>query len=283
MIGWLGTGLLGSGFVRALRRRGEDVHVWNRSGEKAKALEADGAMAFDDPADAVRGADRVHLCLSEDAAVDDVLALARPGFAPDVVVVDHSTTSPARTAERVAHWTEQGIAFQHAPVFMGPQNALEASGFMLASGDHLLFSKLEPELAKMTGRLVYLGPEVTRAAGIKLLGNLFLEAVIGGLTDALTLAKALEIPPDEAAMMFDWFNPGAQVPDRLRRMLEGEFEHASWNLAMARKDARLMMEAAEGAGRSLTVIPAVAELMDRWIRTKHGREDWTVIASDVVS
>ncbi len=283
MIAWLGTGLLGSGFVRALRRRGETVHVWNRSGAKAKALEADGAIAVDDPADAVRGAARVHLCLSDDGAVDDVLLLARPGLSPDVVLVDHTTTDPARTAERVARWTAQGVAFQHAPVFMGPQNALDATGFMLASGDHLLYSKLEADLAKMTGRLVYLGPDVPRAAGIKLLGNLFLEAMIGGLTDVLTLAKSLGIPPGEAALLFEWFNPGAQVPARLKRMLEGDFEHASWNLGMARKDARLMIGAARAAGRDLTVIPAVAELMDRWIRTDHAKDDWTVIASEVVT
>lgn len=283
MIAWLGTGLLGAGFVRAARRRGETVHVWNRSGGKAQALQADGAIAFDDPADAVRGVPRVHLCLSDDAAVDDVLLLARAGLSPDVVLVDHTTTAPARTADRVARWTAQGIQFQHAPVFMGPQNALDATGFMLASGHRGLFAKLEPELSKMTGRLVYLGPEVARAAGMKLLGNLFLEAMIGGLTDVLTLAKSLGIPPGEAAQMFDWFNPGAQVPARLERMLDGGFEHASWNLAMARKDARLMMEAAQAAGRELTVIPAVAALMDRWIAAHHAADDWTVIASEVVT
>lgn len=283
MIAWLGTGLLGTGFVRAARKRGETVHVWNRSGARARALEADGATAFDDPADAVRGAARVHVCLSDDAAVDDVLERARPGLAPGVVLVDHTTTAPARTAERLARWTERGIAFQHAPVFMGPQNALEATGFMLASGDHRLYATLEAELAKMTGRLVYLGPDARRAAGMKLLGNLFLEAMIGGLTDVLTLAKSLDIPPGEAAQMFEWFNPGTQVPARLARMLEADFEHPSWNLAMARKDARLMMEAAQAAGRPLTVIPAVAELMDRWIRANHATDDWTVIAADVVA
>ena len=38
MIAWFGTGLLGSNFVRALRKRGEEARVWNRSAEKARAL-----------------------------------------------------------------------------------------------------------------------------------------------------------------------------------------------------------------------------------------------------
>src|SRR5262245_42175620 len=38
VIAFFGMGLLGSNFVRALRRRGEEVRVWNRSAGKARAL-----------------------------------------------------------------------------------------------------------------------------------------------------------------------------------------------------------------------------------------------------
>ena len=49
-IAFFGTGLMGSGFVRRLRAQGHEVNVWNRSAAKARALEAHGARAFDDPA-----------------------------------------------------------------------------------------------------------------------------------------------------------------------------------------------------------------------------------------
>lgn len=96
MIAFLGTGLLGAGFVQALLRRGETVHVWNRSFAKADALTGAGARAFAEPAEAVRGAERVHLTLSDDAAVDEVLERARPGFGAEVLLVDHTTTAPTR-------------------------------------------------------------------------------------------------------------------------------------------------------------------------------------------
>jgi 3-hydroxyisobutyrate dehydrogenase len=48
---------------------------------------------------------------------------------------------------------------------------------------------------------------------------------------------------------------------------------------MARKDAGLMMNAAENGNEQLTVIPAVAALMDEWIKKGHGNDDWTIIAS----
>jgi 3-hydroxyisobutyrate dehydrogenase len=282
MIAFFGTGMLGSGFVRALRRRGEEVHVWNRTVEKARTLEADGARAFEDPAAAARGASRVHLTLSDDTAVDDVLERARTGFGKDVVLVDHTTTSPTGTAARARRWAERDVAFQHAPVFMGPQNALESTGIMLASGDRARYDALAPELSKMTGKLVYLGPQPERAAGFKLLGNLFLMFLTSGVADMLALAKAVGVSPADAVSLFESFNPGAQIAARARRVLEADFAHPSWELSMARKDARLMMDESQRHGVPLAVLPAIAAEMDRWIARGHAGDDWTVIAKDAL-
>jgi 3-hydroxyisobutyrate dehydrogenase len=289
MIAFFGMGLLGSNFVRAYLRRGADVRVWNRTAARATALESAGSeggggavKAFVDPAEAARGAERIHLTLSDDAAVDDVLERARPGFAPGCVVVDHTTTTATGAKARAARWAERGIEFQHAPVFMGPQNAREGTGVMLASGDHARFERLRPALEKMTGKLVYLGPEPERAAGFKLLGNLFLMFMTAGLAETLTLASALGIKPEDSATLFEMWNPGGMVAPRIKRMVAGEFTPPSWELAMARKDARLMIEEGERAGVPLPMLPAIAATMDRFIQRGHGQDDWMVIAKDAV-
>jgi 3-hydroxyisobutyrate dehydrogenase len=280
-IAFYGIGLLGANFVRALRRRGEVVHVWNRSPDKARALEADGAKAFDDPAECARGAARAHLTLSDDAAVDALLERVRPGLDAGATIVDHTTTSHAGAVVRAKTWADRGVAFQHAPVFMGPQNALESTGIMLASGDRARFDALAPELSKMTGKLVYLGADPARAAAMKLLGNSFLMAMTAGLADVLALGKAMGVPPADAASLFDTFNPAGTIPARLQRMMSDNAT-PSWTLAMARKDARLMTEEAARGGVELAIVPAVARAMDRWIEKGHGQDDWTVIAKDAV-
>jgi 3-hydroxyisobutyrate dehydrogenase len=280
MIAFFGMGLLGSNFVRALRKRGEDVRVWNRSPARAKALESSGAVAFQDAIEAVRGATRLHLTLSDDEAVDDVLERTRPAFGPALIVVDHTTTSPTGTAARAARWADRGVAFQHAPVFMGPQNALESTGTMMASGDRARYDALAADLSKMTGKLVYMGPRPERAASFKLLGNLFLMFLTTGMADMLALAKAEGIAPGDAAGLFDAFNPGAMVPARMKRLLVGDFTHPSWELAMARKDVRLMIEEAARGHVPLAIVPAIAAEMDRWIERGHSHDDWTVIAKD---
>ena len=70
------------------------------------------------------------------------------------------------------------------------------------------------------------------------------------------------------------------VPARLKKISEAKFNEPSWELNMARKDAGLMLSAAEDAGTNLAVIPAIANVMDAWIAKGHGNDDWSVIAKD---
>lgn len=280
MLAFLGMGLLGSNFVRALRKRGEEVQVWNRSADKAQALVKDGAVVKTDVVEAVRGASRIHLTLSDDSVVDEVLERASAGLGQGVVIVDHTTTSPDGARARVVRWAERGIGYVHAPVFMGPQNALESTGVMLVSGDRARFDQLEPALSKMTGKLVYLGAEPERAAAFKLLGNGFLMFLTSGLSDFFALGKAMGISAKEASELFSFFNPGANMAPRIERILGGNFAQPSWELQMARKDARLMLEAAQRGGTELAVLPSIAKLMDSYLQRGHDHDDWTVIAKD---
>ena len=207
-IAFFGTGLMGSGFVRRLRANGHEVNVWNRSAAKARALEADGAKAFDDPAAALAGAERVHLSLSDDAAVDAVLEPLAASIPTTAWIVDHTTTAVTPTAERIARWESRGRTFVHAPVFMGPANALEGTGLMLVSGHKSRHDALLPDLQKMTGNVVYLGEAPERAAAFKLFGNLTLLGIMGVLGDVNRLAHAVGIPTAEAFSLFKHFNPG---------------------------------------------------------------------------
>lgn len=283
MKAFLGTGHLGANFVRAMIRNGDKVQVWNRTAAKAKALEAYGAEAFEQAADAVSGASVVHLTLKDDATVDEVLAAAMSGSQPGTIIIDHTTTSVKGAIDRTREWSERGYTYLHAPVFMGPQNALESTGNMLVSGDQALIARLEPQLSLMTGRLMNFGPEPGKAAGMKLLGNLFLIAFTGGMADMLSLAKVLDISVNDVAKLLDAWNPGAAAPARLKKMTSGTFDKPTWELHMARKDAGLMISEALQGGTHLTVIPAIVSEMDRWIGKGHGNEDWTVIAKDAVT
>jgi len=279
MIAFLGMGHLGANFVKAMLAKGKQVNVWNRTASKAQALEADGAKAYEQVADAVKGCNQIHLTLKDDASVDEILEQASAGLAAGATIIDHTTTSTAGAKKRTEEWKQKGFTYLHAPVFMGPQNARESTGFMLVSGDQEVIKKWEPELAQMTGTVMNFGTESDKAAGMKLIGNLFLIAMTGGISDALALARSTGISTDDVTKLFNTFNPGAMLPARLKKITSDTFDQPTWELNMARKDAGLMMKEAEGK-HPLIVIPSVAAEMDKWIARGHGHNDWTVFTKD---
>jgi 3-hydroxyisobutyrate dehydrogenase len=282
MKAFLGMGLLGSNFVKAMINRGEEVQVWNRTSSKAFELEKFGAKAFENVKEAVKGASLVHLTLKDDASVDEVLEAASEALESGTIIIDHTTTSKEGAIRRTKEWKEKGFIYQHAPVFMGPVNAFEGTGFILLSGDQEIIGKIEPELSKMTGKILHFGTEVGKAAAMKLVGNSFLVCLTAGLRDTLALSKALNITPGDLSILLDSWNPGTQVQARLKRMTFGDSTNPSWELAMARKDTQLFLEAAQHGGIDLAILPVIAALMDQWISKGYGNHDWTVIAKDIV-
>jgi 3-hydroxyisobutyrate dehydrogenase-like beta-hydroxyacid dehydrogenase len=271
-IALLGTGLLGAGMVENLLAKGQRVRVWNRTRDKLAPLTDKGAVAGADPADTVRGATRVHLVLAEDPAVDAVIGRLREGLGAGVPVIDHSTNLPAKVASRFAALRAAGVRYVPAPVFMSPQNAREASGLMMLAGPRADADELEPALAPMTGKVWYTGERPDVAAVYKLAGNSVFFALAAAMNDVFAMGKGNDVPPEKMLALFDVFRPGSALPWIGQRVAAAAGAPASFELDMARKDARLMQEAA-GSARTL-LLPAIAAAMDQAIAKGRGSADF---------
>lgn len=280
-VAWLGTGLLGSGFVRRLAQRGVVVKVWNRTAAKAQALAGGCVEAVADPQQAVAGASRVHLCLSDDDAVDSVLDAVGSALAPGVPLVDHTTAAPNRTARRHERCVAKGIHHLHAPVFMAPANAEAGTGLMYVCGPQAFYDAVANDLAAMTGKLVYQGPRPDRAAATKLFGNAMILAMVGAMADVMVLARATGVDPQDAMALFAEFPVEKQFAGRGARMAKGDFQ-PSFELKMARKDVRLMLEtSAHVPEMPLCVLDGLAGRMDALLAEGHGAQDVGVLAQAV--
>lgn len=278
-IAFLGTGLLGGAFAEAAAKRGDTVTAWNRSPDKVHALAQFGVMAAASPAEAVRNAARVHIVLKDDAVVEEVLAAARAGLSPDAIIIDHTTTLPALTAARAERLHAEGVKYLHCPVFMGPPAARNAQGTMMVAGPRALFESVKADLAKMTGRLEYMGERTDVAAVNKLFGNAMIIGVTAVMADVLTMAQASDVSAEDAIKLLGFIDLNAIVAGRGVNMAKGNYS-PSFELTMARKDVRLMLETA--GDRPMAVLPSVATRMDQLIAAGHGADDCCVLGIDAV-
>jgi 3-hydroxyisobutyrate dehydrogenase-like beta-hydroxyacid dehydrogenase len=272
----LGTGLLGSGFADGLLARGgTELAVWNRTRAKAEPLARSGARIAATPAEAVEGAEIVHLVLLDDDTVDATIAALRPALGARSVILDHTTNLPGRTATRAETLAAAEVAYLHAPVFMSPAAARAAKGMMLVAGDQAVFHRVSDHLEPMTGSLWYVGERPDLAAAYKLFGNAMLLVMAGGLADVFHMADALDVPRADALGLFDRFKIEPGLKARGAKILEEDYT-ASFTLETARKDVRLMLESSKGQPAPL--LQAVAGRMDELLAKGLGDLDMAVLA-----
>lgn len=269
----MGTGVMGAPMARNLARAGHDVRAWNRSADKAAPLRDDGVDVRADPAGAAAGADVVLTMLSDADAVLEVARQAR--LAEGQIWWQASTIGIDGTEQCAALAQEIGATLVDAPVLGTRMPAEEGKLVILASGPDDALDACAPLFDAVGQRTMPVGP-AGAGTRLKLAVNTWVLAVTQGTAETIALAQALGLDP---ALVFDALEGGALDLPYFRMkgklMLDDAFP-ASFALALAAKDARLVAEAAARHGADLPMVRAIAERFAQATEAGHGDEDMAV-------
>ncbi|PKW09421.1 3-hydroxyisobutyrate dehydrogenase [Streptomyces sp. 1222.5] len=272
----LGTGIMGAAMARNLCRAGFAVRVWNRTREKAEPLAADGAQVAGTPAEAVEGADVVLTMLHDGNTVLDVMREAAPGLRPGAVWAQCTTAGIDLAADLAAFAAGRGLVLYDAPVLGTRQPAEAGQLTVLAAGPEEGREKVTPVFDAVGAKTLWTGddPGAGSASRLKLVANSWVLAATAATGEVLALAKALGVDPHK---FFDLIEGGPLDMGYLRAkaalVLDGKLSPASFAVATAEKDARLIVEAGEGNGVRLDVAAATAERFARAAAQGHADED----------
>ena len=266
----LGTGVMGAPMARNLARAGHEVRAWNRSPDKAVPLRDDGIDVRDDPTAAAAGADVVLTMLADADAVLDVAR--RTSLAEGQIWWQASTIGIEGIEQCASLAQETGAILVDAPVLGTRLPAEEGNLVVLASGPDAALDTLAPLFDAVGQRTMRLGPAGT-ATRLKLAVNLWVLAVTQGTAETIAFAQSLGVEPEwvlEALEGGALDLPYFRMKSKL--MLEEDFP-ASFALALAAKDARLVAQAAEGHGADLPIAAAIAQRFTQATEAGHGDED----------
>jgi 3-hydroxyisobutyrate dehydrogenase len=118
-VGFAGMGLMGSRMARNLLEKGFPLTVWSRTIAHCEPLWTAGAGVAHSPRELAEASDVVVACLSDPAAVeqvvfgkDGILEAVRPGFR----YVETSTISPGMARRVAAALREKGADALEAPM-----------------------------------------------------------------------------------------------------------------------------------------------------------------------
>ena len=133
-MGLIGLGNMGTAIAERLLAAGYPLVVYNRTPEKAEALEARGAVVAATPEELVQQVDVVITSLANDEAFEDVTARVIAAARPGTVLVDTSTVSPG-ASERTASLAElASVRYLRAPVSGNPSVVRAGNLTFIVSG-----------------------------------------------------------------------------------------------------------------------------------------------------
>ena len=275
----LGTGIMGAAMARNLLAAGFEVRAWNRSREKAQPLADDGAAVADSPAEAAEGAGFVLTMLADADAVAEATGGedgALSALLDDGVWLQMSTVGLEGQEMLAGIADEHGVYYVDAPVLGTKEPAEQGQLIVLASGSEEVRERCEPVFDAVGSKTLWLG-----AAGagsrLKLITNNWILGLLGALAETISFAEALDVDPNQFLEVIEGGPlgvPYAQMKGQM--MIEEEFP-TSFSANLARKDANLVLQAAEANGLRLPLTEAAAQHFDEAINAGHGEEDMAAI------
>jgi 3-hydroxyisobutyrate dehydrogenase len=262
--------------ARNMLRAGIPLRVWNRTRAKAEALEADGASACGSPAETVIGADVIVTMLADGPTVLDVMTAAIPGLTPGQIWAQTSTVGLSWLEELAELARDHGTVFLDSPVLGSRQPAERGQLTVFAAGpgdaSDIIRERVRPVFEAIGQKTVWLD-EVGAATRLKLVANSWVLALTNAVGESVALAHGLGVDPEA----FLWSVSGGPVDCpylhvKAGAILRNDFT-PDFSVALAAKDARLIVQAAETAGLYLDVASAAAERLRRAAELGHGEED----------
>ncbi|MDO9629122.1 MAG: NAD(P)-dependent oxidoreductase [Acholeplasmataceae bacterium] len=186
-VAWIGTGVMGKPMVNHLSAAGYQITAYNRTFEKAKALEPN-VKAVETIKECVKDADFIFSIVGYPRDVKEtyleVMKYAKKG----AILVDMTTSSPTLAIELYDKAWKLGLRMLDAPVTGGDIGAINATLSIMVGGDKEIFETVLP-LFKIMGKTVTFMGKAGSGMHAKLANQTVIAGNIIGITEALVYAK----------------------------------------------------------------------------------------------
>lgn len=273
----LGVGFMGAPYARHLLEAGLEVRLYNRTRSKAEAIE--GALVFDTPSEAARGAELLFTVLADDDSVLQMVDEELLGeMAPEGVHLSCSTISVEATmalAGRAGRANRQHLSL---PFLGRPDFVARKQHQFLLSGSSSKRNEIVKLLEATCKAVIDFGEDPTAAVRGKLATNFVIASAIISMGEAFAMLEAAGIDPGKGyelwtSSLFDcplYKNYGSKI-------LEQDFQEPFFRLRLGLKDTTLIESEARSNGIHGGLIEAVRESFARSVQAGDGELDWTAV------
>jgi 3-hydroxyisobutyrate dehydrogenase len=302
-VGFIGLGNMGIPMSRRLVEAGYHVRGFDTAADARQALEAIGSSDAGGGVTAVTelgavgdGADAVILMLPDSDIVERVLlgrlasepvnasTGAGPGggllvnLAPGTVIIDMSSSDPARTRVLAELTASAGLSLIDAPVSGGIVGARAGTLTIMVGGPSAAFARFKPMLSAMGKRVVHAG-DVGAGHAVKALNNLMSAAHLLASSEALIAGQRFGLDP---AVMLEIINTSSgrswSTENKWPVFVLTEKFDAGFSARLMVKDIKLALSIEHATGVPSAASEAVVATWERALTELGPDADHTAIA-----
>lgn len=194
-IGFIGTGVMGTGIINNLLKDHQDVTVYNRTKAHAQPVMDNGAKWADNPAALTKQVDVLFTMVGFPKDVEDIyfgnnsiLSVAKKGQ----YLVDMTTSKPS-LAKKIGQLGEKkGIHVLDAPVSGGDIGAKNGTLTVMIGGHKEDLDHLRDLFMTFSSKLNYFGPYGS-GQNAKMANQIMIAGTMTGMTEMLVYAKAANL------------------------------------------------------------------------------------------
>ena len=275
-IGCAGAGILGSAIMGRLLECRFDVRVWNRTPEKLTPLIEAGARMVATPADLVPESGFVLTCLSDGAAVEEVV-FGEHGIASSgsdrALLIDMSTVEPEHSRALAARLhTRCEMPWLDAPISGGAPAAREGRMAIMVGGEEAHFERARPVWDALAARCTLMGPSGA-GQSTKMVNQVLVACMFAVLAEACGLAERIGIDPRRIPKVLEGGRADSRLLQEFMPKMAGSDFSVEGAIGVMLKDLDAIEALAAKANARLPMTGAAIEMYRRLDDAGYGDRD----------
>ena len=260
-IAWIGTGVMGSALAKHVMDAGHDMHVHNRSADKAAALVSLGMHAYTSIAECIKDCDAIFTMVGYPKDVEEVYEQIFQSCKPEAICIDMTTSSPTLASKLYKRAKALGLGMLDAPVSGGDTGARMGTLSIMAGGEATIYEQIKP-LFETMGTPRYMG-EAGMGQHTKACNQIAVAGAVAAMSEALVYAR--ENGLDDVCML-EAISGGAagswQINNTAPRVLKADFAPGFY-IKHFIKDMHIVQDEMKNSGIHLEVLESVCHMYEQ--------------------
>jgi len=270
-VGLIGLGIIGSRIAGALRKRGLQVFVWNRTPKPEQNF-------VGSPAEVAELCDVIQLFVADGEALLEMTKQLAPALTAHHIITAHCTVGPESMRAAAEIVQRRGARFLEAP-FTGSKVAAENGQLVYyVAGDDAALKQVRSILESSSKEIVVISDKIGDASVMKVATNMVTAATAQVAAEALALVRNSGMRAEifSRAMKSNATN-STTIEMKVPIMMAGDFE-PHFSVKHMLKDVRIGMKLAENFGIELPVTQAAGEMLLDEVKNGRAEADYASVA-----